>query len=295
MNTLLLHIGPDPAAIALATELGLRHASIARHLFLDGEIKLRLPTPLPPRVILVRSLDHPNDKLVELLLVARTARQLGARELVLVAPYLAYMRQDMAFAPGEAVSQRVIGDFLAREFDAVVTVDPHLHRTDTLVTAVPARQALALSAAPAIGAYLAARGGRPVLIGPDAESEQWVAQVAAAAGLEHHVCHKTRFGDREVEVGLAEVDLAGRHCVILDDVASTGRTVAACARLLRQRGAAQVDVAVTHALFVGDALAELARAGVSDVLSTDSIAHPSNRIALAPLLAAAVSSLAAAG
>lgn len=291
MNTLLLHFDRDPAALALARELEIPHATIARHRFPDGEIKLRLPSPVPARAIVHLSLNDPNQKLVELLLAAATARQLGATELILVAPYLAYMRQDMAFAPGEAVSQTIVGQFLAQRFDAVITVDPHLHRTTTLAAAVPAQQAVALSAASAIGQFLAARSRDRVLIGPDAEATQWVEQAARASGFEFGVCNKIRHGDREVEVALPAINLAGRHCVIVDDIASTGRTIAACARRLKAHGAAQVDVAVTHALFGGDALAVLARAGVSEVISTDSIAHPSNRIALAPLLAGAVRAL----
>ena len=98
--------------------------------------------------MILRTLNNPNEKLVELLLAAQTARTLGASHLTLVAPYLAYMRQDIAFQPGEAVSQRIVGRFLAGLFDAVITVDPHLHRVATLQEAVPVTQAVVLSGAP---------------------------------------------------------------------------------------------------------------------------------------------------
>jgi len=292
LNSILLSFDAEPGAAALAHALSLPSLAISRHRFPDGEIKLTLPTTHAEHTIIYRGLEQPNDKLIELLLAARTARQLGARRLTLIAPYLAYMRQDMAFAPGEAVSQGIVGAFLADLFDDLITVDPHLHRTDTLAKAVPARQAIAVSAADAIGRYLAGLHSDLVLVGPDAEAEQWVARAAAAAACPHLVCHKERHGDREVEVELETAgDVHGKHCVIVDDVASTGRTVAACATLLLARGARRVDVAVTHALFVGDALEVLAASGVGEVISTDAIVHPSNRIALAPLLAQAVRSL----
>ena len=145
-ETLLLHFAEDEAsATRIAQAANMAMARIERHRFPDGELKLRLPPQLPPHVVLLRTLDHPNEKLVELLLVARTARQLGATHLTLVAPYLAYMRQDIAFNPGEVVSQRVVGAFLAGLFDAVITVDPHLHRVATLEEAVPVPRAVVLS------------------------------------------------------------------------------------------------------------------------------------------------------
>ncbi|MEO7104885.1 MAG: ribose-phosphate pyrophosphokinase-like domain-containing protein, partial [Rhodoferax sp.] len=130
---LLLHFEEDQVnATRIAQAARLETACIARHRFPDGELKLRLPPQLPERVVLLRTLNDPNEKLVELLLVAQTARVLGAKHVTLVAPYLAYMRQDIAFEPGEVVSQRVIGSFLATLFDAIITVDPHLHRISSL-------------------------------------------------------------------------------------------------------------------------------------------------------------------
>ena len=115
-------------AEALAQALGVPLRWVERHRFPDGESRLRLPPQLPPRVALLRGLHRPNEKLAELMIVAPAARELGAAQLTLVCPYLAYMRQDMAFTPGEAVSQRHVGQALAAWFDAVITVDPHLHR-----------------------------------------------------------------------------------------------------------------------------------------------------------------------
>ncbi len=272
----------------LARRLGLSQRLLERHRFPDGELRLRLPPTLPSKVIVFATLDQPNEKLVELLLVAREARALGARELVLVAPYLCYMRQDTAFSAGEAVSQRIVGAFLADLFDGVVTVDPHLHRTATLAQAVPARRALALSAAPLIGAFVAAQRPGALLIGPDGESRPWVEAAAARAGLAFAVGAKTRHGDRSVDIVLPDATIAGRDVVIVDDMASTGRTLACAAQRLREAGAARVDAAVTHALFVGDAQEAMRAAGVAEIWSTDSIAHPTNRIALAPLLAEAL-------
>ena len=272
--------------LAAALDLPLRE--IERHAFPDGETRLRLPPQLPPRVALLRGLQQPNDKLAELMILAPAARELGAVTLTLVCPYLAYMRQDMAFIPGEAVSQRHIGQALAGWFDAVITVDPHLHRVATMDEVLPGRRGLALSAAPLLGAWAARHAQRPLLLGPDEEAAPWVRSAAQQQGLDHGTCIKQRSGDRDVRVALPELDFRGREVVLIDDVASTGRTLCVTAAALFERGAAAVDVAVTHALFVGDAVEQLARAGVRHVWSSDSVRHASNVVSLVPLLADAL-------
>lgn len=271
-------------AAPLAAALGCALAWVESHRFPDGESKLKLPAALPPRVALLRGLQQPNRKLAELMIVAPAARELGATQLTLVCPYLAYMRQDMAFTPGEAVSQRHIGHALALWFDAVVTVDPHLHRIKNLDEVLPGRRGQVLSAAPLLGEYAARHAQRPILLGPDDEAGQWVRAAANAHGLQHGTCIKQRNGDRDVAVSLPDIDFKNREVVLIDDVASTGRTLIAAALALRARGASAVDVAVTHALFVDDAIEMLRSAGVRHVWSSDSVAHASNAVSLVPLL-----------
>jgi ribose-phosphate pyrophosphokinase len=277
---------------ALAQALEMSCHTIKRHRFPDGENKLSLPPGLPEHVIFCRSLDHPNEKLLELLLVAKTARELGAKVLTLVAPYLCYMRQDKAFQPGEAVSQRIVGNFLAGLFDNVITVDPHLHRIQYLQQAVPAKQAVTLSATSLMAEYLSGRYENPVLLGPDSEAEQWVAAVAEPNQWEYAVCQKIRSGDRQVEISLPEIDLHERSVVMVDDVASSGQTLAVATGKCLSKSAAQVDVLVTHALFASDARQRLVAAGVRNIWSTDSVSHESNVISLHGLLKDAVLGLA---
>ena len=272
----------------LASALGWPAQTVAVHAFPDGESLVRVPEHLPEHVVLCRSLDSPNPKLVELMLAAQAARAAGAARVTLVAPYLCYMRQDKAFQPGQAVSQRIVGRFLAGQFDALVTVDPHLHRVHRLEEACPLKEALALTAAPLMGAFLGERAHDALLVGPDSESEQWVRAVAACREMDFVVAEKVRHGDHEVEISLPEADYRGRPAVLVDDVASTGQTLATAARELKARGAGRIDVMVTHALFVDSAMDLLRQAGVSRVWSSDSVPHPSNALALSPLLAEAL-------
>lgn len=272
----------------LASALGARYALVRSHRFPDGESGITLPPVLAGHVVFCRSLDRPNDKLIELLLAARAARDSGAKSLTLVAPYLCYMRQDAAFHPGEAISQRIIGSMLADIFDNVITVDPHLHRITRFDEAVPARNAVALSAAPLLGDLLSERAPGALLLGPDAESLQWVGAVAESHAFDSGVCTKVRSGDRNVAIELPAVDCSQRNVVLVDDMASTGCTLAAAALQCFARGARSVDVLVVHGLFVGDAVDQLRQNGVGRIWSTDSIPHSTSVIPLAAMLAAAV-------
>jgi ribose-phosphate pyrophosphokinase len=278
----------DAPARALAGALRCDYGTVCVHHFPDGESGVRLPLPLPKHLVVCRSLDHPNDKLIELLLAITQARQQGAAHITLVAPYLCYLRQDKAFTPGEAVSARIIGTFLASLFDAVITVDPHLHRLTSLHEAIPTRQAISLSAAAAMAEFLATEVANPLLLGPDAESAQWVATIAAAQGWNHAVAEKRRLSDRELQLTLPDIALRDRNVVLVDDVISTGHTLRKAAQLCLGAGASSVSCMVTHGLFAEDAEQALRRAGVRNIWSSDSITHASNVIALAPLLAAAV-------
>ncbi len=195
---------------------------------------------------------------------------------------MAYMRQDIEFNPGEAISQRVVGGFLAGLFDAIITVDPHLHRVATLQEAMPVQDAIALSGAPVLADHIATQRQHPLLMGPDEEAVQWVAVAAQRHGWDHAVCRKTRHGDRDVDIELPELPVAGRAVVLMDDVASSGHTLARAAVKLRAAGAASVDVAVTHALFAPGAMQLVRSSGVGEIWSTDCISHPSNAVSIVP-------------
>lgn len=285
---------PDylPQAQRLGKALGAAQVQCLQpHPFPDGETLIRLPEHLEPHVILCRGLDRPNQKLIELLLACRGARAQGVRRISLIAPYLCYMRQDAVFHPGEAVSQRIIGDFLAGLVDDVITVDAHLHRTPDLAAAVPVRNAVNLSAAPVISAYIRALDTKPLLLGPDSESRQWVERIAHDTGLEPAVASKVRLGDRSVQIRLPQTGIKGRDILLIDDVISTGHTLITATRELLAAGAGRVDCIVTHALFTDDACQALLKAGVSHIWSTDSIGHASNCMPLADIIAQSLRAL----
>ena len=274
-------------AARLALALGIEFREIGLHQFPDGETLPTVP-PGPSTVLAYRSLDRPNDKLIPLLLACDAWRRAGAQRLVLIAPYLCYLRQDAVFRPGQPLSRDVVGGLLAGAFDRIVTVDPHLHRTRDLGSQW-GRPVTTISAAPALAAVLGGAVNGSVVVGPDEESAPWAAALGQALGAPHATFRKQRHGDRAVSLDYdGQVPLEGRRAVLVDDVASTGETLAAAARLARLRGAAAVDAAVSHALFGPDALDRLRAAGVERVVSTDSCRHPGEVAPLTGLIAAAV-------
>jgi ribose-phosphate pyrophosphokinase len=288
--------GGEQLAAGLASGLRCDCADVHLHRFPDGETGVRIAVPVQGRrVVLAGSLDQPDGKTLPLIFAADAARELGALQVGLVAPYLAYMRQDKRFNPGEAVSSRSYARLLSASLDFLVTVDPHLHRIHSLGEIYPIRTRV-VPAAPLIARWLRSHVQAPWLIGPDQESEQWVAEVAGLVGAPWTVLAKTRRGDREVGVRLAGRERwPERTPVLLDDIISTGQTMLAAARLLNKAGLGAPLCLGVHALFDADAERQLLAAGVTRVLSCDTITHPSNAIRLAPALARAVRQLVADG
>jgi len=292
MTLILALPGNEALAKKLATERHCLVGDILVRQFPDGESYVRLDTPVAGQdVIIVCTLDRPDSKLLPLLYLADVVRAEGASKIGLVSPYLAYMRQDKQFHPGEAVASRSFAKLLSGYFDWLITIDPHLHRVHSLaeIYTIPAQVA---HAAPLISQWIKENISNPVLIGPDRESEQWVSEVAKAAGAPWIVLEKTRHGDRDVEVSVPDI-ARWKNCqpVLVDDIISTARTmIETVVHLKRMALPAPVCIGV-HAVFSENAYAALQAAGASRIVTCDTIAHPSNAIAIWPLLIEAMTAL----
>lgn len=290
MKPLILPM-PDDSAIAerLLAELGAERAHATMRRFPDGESYVRVHGPVAGRdAMLVCALARPDDKVVPLLLLADTLRDLGVRSIGLVAPYLAYLRQDNRFQPGEGVTSAYFARLLSSGFEWLVTVDPHLHRYGSLaeIYRIPAR---VVHAAPAIATWVRGHVRDPLLIGPDSESAQWVAEVAGQADAPWIVLEKRRFGDRSVEVSVPDLHRwPGRTPVLVDDIISTGRTQVRAIARLRELGAAPPVCVGVHGIFADAACEELRAAGAGRVVTCNTIAHVTNGIDVSTLLAAGI-------
>lgn len=279
----------DPLAKPLAGAVGAEFGRIEVRRFPDGETYLRYDTlPAGRHVIVLRTLDRPDDKFLPLLFAAATARDLAAASVGLVSPYLAYMRQDRRFRPGEAVTSTYFARTLSREIDWLVTVDPHLHRRSALseIYSVPT---VALHAAPLLARWITNAVEKPLLVGPDAESEQWVAAVAQNANAPHLVLQKVRHGDRDVEVSVPEIERWRDHTpVLVDDIVSTARTMIETVGHLTRAGMKPPVCIAVHGLFAGDADEALLKSGASRIVTCNTVPHESNAIDATELLAGGV-------
>ncbi len=292
MKKLSLHYftADAEAANRLATELKIPACPIQLHKFPDGEGKVRV-TPVEGTAIIYASLNTPNDKLIYLAFAANALRESAADRVILVAPYLCYMRQDTAFNVGEAISQKVIGAYLSIYFDRLITVDPHTHRVDDLQEVFPDCKVDTLSASMLIAETIGSIENQKsiTLVGPDSESKQWVGAIADQVSLPFVVAEKLRRDDRDVDITFYDkTDIVGKHTFIIDDIISSGTTIIKCAKALTEMGALSVSVFATHALCSEADLDTILLAGVDCVHSTDSIPHSTNSIQIARLLAEAL-------
>jgi len=288
VSVLIALPGSEVHAERLASRLALPVVVPELRRFPDGELYVRIDRDLAgEQVALVGNLTH--DTMLAIAFVAGCARDLGARGVGVVAPYLAYMRQDSRFNPGEAVTARYFGKLVSSTIDWLVTVDPHLHRFDSLASCYTIPTTIA-RAAPAIARWIADAVEHPVLVGPDAESRQWVAAVADGCGAPFIVLEKTRRGDRDVSVSAPDGPWNGHTPVVIDDIVSTGRTMVEATRQLRAAGSSAPLCIAIHAVFA-DAVHELLlAAGARDIVTCDTIAHASNRICVVDSIADALRS-----
>ncbi len=280
--------GNESMAALLVRHLGADASHLETRRFPDEETYLRYAMdPKDRDVVLVCGLERPDAKILPLIFAADTARDLGARSVGLVAPYLAYMRQDRRFHSGEAVTSRSVGRLLSQCFDWLVTVDPHLHRYHALseVYSIPAD---ALHASSVISGWIKDHVKGAVLIGPDSESEQWVSAVARNAGATYAVLQKTRLGDRDVTVQLPEISgLSQLRPVLVDDIISSGRTMLAAIQQIKPLTPFAPLCIGVHGIFADNSDKLLADAG-AEIVTSNTIPHPSNRIDVSVLLASAV-------
>ena len=280
---------PYPSTLGknLRKETRAEEGEVLARTFPDGETFLRVENLVEGRdVIINATLFHPNDWLLNLLFLADTLHSQGAKRVGLLAPYLAYMRQDRVFHPGEALTSKTFANLLSTYFDYLITVDPHLHRIYNLEE-IYATPTTVVQAAPLISQWIHKHVENPFLIGPDGESAQWVQDIAGNAPFV--VLNKVRYNDGHVEITWPPLEnIDEKTFVFIDDIISSGGTMLQAVEHLKTLTAVAPICVVIHPIFAESSYQKLQDTGVQNIVSCNSIPHPSNQIDLTSLLVPAL-------
>ena len=255
-----------------------------------GEIKIRFLTNIKGKdVALVQSFYcdsdwHINDSVVEAIFAAETAKELGAKKVILVAPYFPYLRQDKRFKAGECVSVKVIAGLIDKYFDKVFVVDPHLHR-EAQLSHIFKISSHKITSNPLIADYIQKNIKNPLIVGPDWESYKWAQRVAEKIGCEYVILEKVRYSGRKVKVILnRKIELGDKSVVFVDDMISTGNTILEAAKDIRRLGAKKFFCVAVHGIFVEKALERLRKANIN-VVTTNTIPNKVSKIDISWLVA----------
>lgn len=249
--------------------------------FPDGELYL-CANGLDEDMIIVGSVVD-NDSLVQLVLLIDACEGLNNR---LVIPYMGYARQDKRFKDGEPVSARAISRLLSRGVHRCITVNIH----DKKILSYFEIPALDVSLARDIGTYIKEMDlNNPLILAPDDGAAAFARQVAAIGRWDCDHLNKTRISGDDVRMAPRMLSAADRPVVIVDDIISTGGTIATAAAMLREQGASEVFAACVHGVLTGGAFARLKAAGINDVVCSDTIERGCSRYSAAARIAEALS------
>jgi ribose-phosphate pyrophosphokinase len=301
--TLLAGSASRSLAAAVERNLGCRFAVATIERFPDGEVSVRLDDPVRGQEVILLAATAPpvNDHLVELLALADACRRADATRIVALVPYFGYARSDRRDGRRTPIMASLVAELVERAgIDHVVTVDVHTPAVEGFFR-IPVDN---LTAVPALAAALAERAaiaaGNAVIVAPDLGAVRLANRYATRLDLPVAVCHKRRLGGAEVSVARITGDVAGRRCIIIDDMISTGGTIVEAVRALNEAGALPEHiVAATHAVLVPGALDKIADAGVLALFVTDSIELPDSKaarltptvVSVAPLVTTAIKRL----
>jgi ribose-phosphate pyrophosphokinase len=279
----------ESLASKVATELDTKPGALETRRFPDGEKYLRVLSDVKGQdVAVIQSIHHtPDEYLFEYLLLADALKDLGAKRVTAFVPYFAYARQDERFKAGEALSFKTVTKlFEAVGTDEVYTIDMHQHRVlkSSELFKIPSHN---LSAMPLLADHVQKSGKlkEPLVIGPDAEAEQWAKIAAERFDTDYDVFTKVRLGDNQVQVRPRKANASGRDVLIVDDIISTGGTIVEAVKILQSQGARKIQVACTHPILAPGALEKIRDTGVQEVIGTDTVPSPISFVSVAPLIA----------
>lgn len=286
MNNSIIFSFPGNKVFAhlLAKKLHIEEGGLVIKRFPDGESYVRINSTVRNKiVILFCTLNNPNKKILSLMFTAQTLKELGAQKIILISPYLPYMRQDKQFEPGEAITSQLFAKFISNWVDFLITIDPHLHRVHHLsnIYSIPV---LTLHATKEIAQWIKENIKFPFLIGPDSESTQWVSEIAEQLKVPYIVCNKNRLSDHEVKIDIPPFSITNETLILIDDIISTGSSMLAILKQLSLQGYNCICLAI-HPLLNNKTKINLFASGAVAVITCNTIPDSTNKINMLDLIA----------
>lgn len=285
MNALIFSLYQQPLATLVAHQLNVPLGDYVFRCFPDNETYLKIESDVQDKtIIIIDSLDNPNHKILPLLFLSKLLKELGAKSLIFVAPYLCYLRQDKRFNSGEGISSLYFAELLSGYFDGLITIDPHLHRYHNLneIYSIPTE---VIHSSSVVSRWIIDHVANPILVGPDSESEQWVNALSKQIGIPCVILEKHRRGDEVVEVKVPNIaNYQNAKPILIDDIISTGQTMLETIKQLKALLMPPPICIGTHAIFANDAYQQLLKANTDKIITCNTITHPSNLIDVSPLI-----------
>jgi ribose-phosphate pyrophosphokinase len=257
--------------------------------FSDDECSPRFITPVAGRdVIFCVALDHPDSKIMPVLLAACVARELGASSVGFVIPYLPYMKQDSRYKDGEGDTAHHFARLISGCCDWVLTAKPYLHH-HTALSEIYTAKTMIVDVVPEIASWIAGNVTNPVLFALNANSAKWIAEISEAADCPYTILDTTNYGDSNVAVSIPDASFwIGMTPVLIEEIVSSARTMTVAVRQIELAGMAPPVCIAVHPLFAGDTYDVLQTSQVDRIVSCNTVAHVTNRIDLCQPFAQAI-------
>ncbi|MGV3740588.1 MAG: ribose-phosphate diphosphokinase [Gammaproteobacteria bacterium] len=287
MNKTIIFSFPKNKVFArlLANKLPIEEGKLIIKRFPDGESYVRIQSVVTNKIVIIFcTLNNPNKMILPLMFTAQTLKELGAKKIILISPYLAYMRQDKRFKSGEAISSHLFAKFISNWVDYLITIDPHLHRIRDLakIFSIPV---VTLHATQEITQWIKENIKFPFLIGPDSESEQWVSEIAHQLGASYIICKKNRLSDHTVKMDIPQFSITHEVLVLMDDIISTGSSMLAILKQLSLQNYNNIICLAVHPLLNKKTKNNLLTSGAKAIVTCNTIPDSTNQINMVDLIA----------
>ena len=263
----------------LSMRLNVPLADTVSKRFPDDEFYTRIKDDISGEHVVIVQTTFPDNKIIELFLLQNAAKEANAKKITVVIPYFGYARQDKKFENGEPISAKALAELIGLNADKIITVDPHKeYILDFFSTS-----AISCSAVPEIAKYLMEKE-IDMILAPDKGAIDRVKKASEIIGCDYDYMEKTRIDGETIEIKPKKLDAKNKNVAIIDDIISTGGTMAKSIYELKKHHAKKVFVACTHGLFAGDAIKKLSSAGCNEIISTDTILSKYSKVKIAPCI-----------